>query len=172
MSLSEDYEPEPPKKFYSCPNCLGDLLPREGRYGLFYGCENYPNCKFTCSEDEYAGVYWNISKGQNNEQERKEVTMTNAEKYKDIEERTKAFIKFCTGDCENCPFERYPSSHHCHFAWLEMDTTIANYEVARHEVIKQIEDQIRSIRQGNKPSHDELCKVLEKADDVLHNREY
>lgn len=72
MNLFEDYEPEPPRKFYSCPECLGELLPREGKYGLFYGCENYPNCKFTCSEDEYAGVYRNISERQNSEQERKE----------------------------------------------------------------------------------------------------
>lgn len=53
MSMYDDYEPEPPREFSSCPKCFGELIPREGRYGLFYGCENYPKCKFTCSEDEY-----------------------------------------------------------------------------------------------------------------------
>lgn len=53
MSMHDDYEPEPPREFFSCPKCFGELIPREGRYGLFYGCKNYPKCKFTCSEDEY-----------------------------------------------------------------------------------------------------------------------
>lgn len=30
-----------------CPRCGGHLVEREGRYGPFYGCENYPKCKFT-----------------------------------------------------------------------------------------------------------------------------
>jgi len=29
-----------------CPRCGGDLLPRNGRYGRFFGCSNYPNCKY------------------------------------------------------------------------------------------------------------------------------
>ena len=29
-----------------CPCCGGNLVPREGRYGRFYGCSNYPNCKY------------------------------------------------------------------------------------------------------------------------------
>lgn len=29
-----------------CPRCGGNLVPREGRYGRFYGCSNYPNCKY------------------------------------------------------------------------------------------------------------------------------
>ena len=97
--------------------------------------------------------------------------MTNAEKYKDIEERTKAFIKFCTGDCENCPFERYPTSHHCHFAWLELDATFTSYEVGKYEMIKQIEEQIYSLKLDNNHAHDELCKVLEHAADfIIHSR--
>lgn len=31
-----------------CPRCGGTLVPRTGRYGNFYGCSNYPKCKFTC----------------------------------------------------------------------------------------------------------------------------
>ena len=30
-----------------CPQCGGQLVLREGRYGSFYGCSNYPKCKFT-----------------------------------------------------------------------------------------------------------------------------
>lgn len=30
-----------------CPKCGGTLIPRTGRYGSFYGCSNYPRCKFT-----------------------------------------------------------------------------------------------------------------------------
>jgi ssDNA-binding Zn-finger/Zn-ribbon topoisomerase 1 len=30
-----------------CPRCNKGLLKlREGKYGQFYGCSNYPNCKF------------------------------------------------------------------------------------------------------------------------------
>lgn len=30
-----------------CPRCGRQLVLRQGRYGYFYGCSNYPNCKFT-----------------------------------------------------------------------------------------------------------------------------
>lgn len=30
-----------------CPRCGGTLVLRSGRYGTFYGCSNYPTCKFT-----------------------------------------------------------------------------------------------------------------------------
>lgn len=30
-----------------CPKCGGTLVQRNGRYGRFYGCSNYPKCKFT-----------------------------------------------------------------------------------------------------------------------------
>ena len=29
-----------------CPRCGGELVLRNGRYGRFYGCANYPICKF------------------------------------------------------------------------------------------------------------------------------
>ncbi len=31
----------------SCPRCGGNLILRHGKYGDFYGCSNYPNCRFT-----------------------------------------------------------------------------------------------------------------------------
>ena len=30
-----------------CPQCGGMLVRRNGKYGSFYGCSNYPRCKFT-----------------------------------------------------------------------------------------------------------------------------
>ncbi|MBE6337171.1 MAG: DNA-binding protein [Lentimicrobiaceae bacterium] len=32
-----------------CPRCNGKLVERDGEYGRFLGCSNYPNCKFTKS---------------------------------------------------------------------------------------------------------------------------
>ncbi|MHA1222389.1 MAG: phospholipase D-like domain-containing protein [Candidatus Heimdallarchaeaceae archaeon] len=31
----------------ACPKCGGKLIVREGKRGLFYGCSNFPNCKYT-----------------------------------------------------------------------------------------------------------------------------
>lgn len=30
-----------------CPQCGGDLTLKNGKYGKFYGCSNYPKCKYT-----------------------------------------------------------------------------------------------------------------------------
>jgi hypothetical protein len=30
-----------------CPRCGGNLVLRNGKYGSFYGCNNYPKCRFT-----------------------------------------------------------------------------------------------------------------------------
>jgi predicted RNA-binding Zn-ribbon protein involved in translation (DUF1610 family) len=30
-----------------CPKCGGNLIGRNGKYGTFYGCSNYPKCRFT-----------------------------------------------------------------------------------------------------------------------------
>ena len=30
-----------------CPRCGGNLVLRNGRYGRFYGCSNYPQCKYS-----------------------------------------------------------------------------------------------------------------------------
>ena len=29
-----------------CPKCHGSLIERNGKYGPFIGCSNYPKCKF------------------------------------------------------------------------------------------------------------------------------
>lgn len=35
------------KEAEKCPQCSGELVERNGKYGRFWGCSNYPNCKFT-----------------------------------------------------------------------------------------------------------------------------
>lgn len=30
-----------------CPRCGGKLVERQGKYGRFYGCSNYPKCRYT-----------------------------------------------------------------------------------------------------------------------------
>ena len=34
-----------------CPFCGGELTLRNGKYGRFWGCSNYPKCKFTRPEE-------------------------------------------------------------------------------------------------------------------------
>ena len=29
-----------------CPKCGGQLIHRNGKYGIFIGCSNYPKCKY------------------------------------------------------------------------------------------------------------------------------
>ena len=38
---------EPEKLGEACPECGSELYIREGRYGRFIGCSNYPECKYT-----------------------------------------------------------------------------------------------------------------------------
>lgn len=33
-----------------CPKCGGTLILRKGKYGEFYGCSNYPKCKYTLKQ--------------------------------------------------------------------------------------------------------------------------
>jgi hypothetical protein len=35
------------EKLLVCPRCGVDLVVRDGKYGKFYGCQNYPRCKYT-----------------------------------------------------------------------------------------------------------------------------
>lgn len=38
-----------------CPYCGGKVVERNGRYGSFWGCSNYPHCRFTASADPETG---------------------------------------------------------------------------------------------------------------------
>ena len=40
-------KPEPQKTDLKCEICGGELVIRNGRYGSFYACSNFPSCKFT-----------------------------------------------------------------------------------------------------------------------------
>lgn len=31
----------------TCPRCGGNLIPKDGKYGLFYSCSSFPNCNYT-----------------------------------------------------------------------------------------------------------------------------
>jgi hypothetical protein len=33
-----------------CPKCGGKLVERTGKFGIFYGCSNYPRCKYTINK--------------------------------------------------------------------------------------------------------------------------
>lgn len=39
-----------------CEKCGGDIVLRAGRYGVFYACARYPECKFTKPRDKEIGV--------------------------------------------------------------------------------------------------------------------
>lgn len=39
----------------TCPYCGGKLVERESKYGPFWGCRNYPHCRFTASVDPNTG---------------------------------------------------------------------------------------------------------------------
>ncbi len=47
---------EPEKIGEKCPECGGDLVIKEGRYGRFIGCSNYPTCRYTRPIVEDTGV--------------------------------------------------------------------------------------------------------------------
>ncbi|MDZ7793922.1 MAG: NERD domain-containing protein [Spirochaetia bacterium] len=41
-----NYERIQKERSLVCPRCGGNLLVRNGPYGKFYGCSNYPNCRY------------------------------------------------------------------------------------------------------------------------------
>ena len=48
QSIEERYEEqEVTIQGGKCPRCGGQLKLRNGKYGQFYGCSNYPQCRFT-----------------------------------------------------------------------------------------------------------------------------
>ncbi len=44
---TEEPKKEPEKAPFKCEECGADMVVRNGRYGDFYACSNYPKCKFT-----------------------------------------------------------------------------------------------------------------------------
>ena len=45
--IKKEEQPEPVKTDIKCEICGSDILIRQGRYGNFYACSNYPKCKHT-----------------------------------------------------------------------------------------------------------------------------
>lgn len=43
------YERKQKEKSFVCPRCGGNLVVRNGSYGKFYGCSNYPKCRYKLS---------------------------------------------------------------------------------------------------------------------------
>lgn len=43
--------PHDSEKNLNCPHCGGELVKRNGKYGLFMGCSNFPRCKYTYDLD-------------------------------------------------------------------------------------------------------------------------
>jgi len=39
----------------TCPRCKVLMVARKGRHGDFFGCSNYPECKFSSSKRFFAG---------------------------------------------------------------------------------------------------------------------
>ena len=48
-SVAQDVKPE--ASVYTCPSCRGNLILREGKNGKFYGCSNFPRCRYTINHN-------------------------------------------------------------------------------------------------------------------------
>ncbi len=40
----------------TCPNCGGPVVKKHGRYGEFFACKNYPECRYTLRLAKTVGV--------------------------------------------------------------------------------------------------------------------
>lgn len=67
---------EPSKIGVNCPECGNDIVERFGKKGKFYGCSNYPKCKFitnyppagkNCPECSKYMVFKELKRGKFNE---------------------------------------------------------------------------------------------------------
>jgi len=47
IKMTKKDKEEPEERAQTCPRCGGKLIERKGKFGSFYGCSNYPKCKFT-----------------------------------------------------------------------------------------------------------------------------
>jgi DNA polymerase III alpha subunit (gram-positive type) len=45
--LANDMKTKPAKKLNTCPQCGSVLVKRNGKFGEFYGCMGYPDCRYT-----------------------------------------------------------------------------------------------------------------------------
>ena len=54
--VAEPEEKTPELAGFKCESCGGDMVIRNGRYGTFYACINYPTCTFTKQKVTDTGV--------------------------------------------------------------------------------------------------------------------
>lgn len=50
FKLTQEQDSPKPKLPYEnlkCPECQGDMIARNGKYGKFWGCKSFPECKGT-----------------------------------------------------------------------------------------------------------------------------
>lgn len=47
IKMTKKDKEEPKDRVQICPRCGGNLIDRNGKFGSFYGCSNYPKCKYT-----------------------------------------------------------------------------------------------------------------------------
>jgi len=52
IKMTKKDKEEPKKNPKKCPRCSGSLVQRDGKFGPFYGCSNYPKCNYTAKQDE------------------------------------------------------------------------------------------------------------------------
>jgi len=46
------------QKLLLCPQCsVGSLIPKTGKYGFFYGCDKFPNCRYTEDSDDTSNKF-------------------------------------------------------------------------------------------------------------------
>lgn len=50
-----------------CPECGGQMVPRDGKFGKFWGCKNFPECKGTRDSNGDSKYDRARAKGENTE---------------------------------------------------------------------------------------------------------
>jgi len=76
-----------PYENLKCPNCNSSMISRKGPYGVFWGCDNYPECKGTRDSQ-------GRSKEERNKEKDKEYDeTTNTEETKDTFNRNYSAFK-------------------------------------------------------------------------------
>ena len=55
-NVAENLAPAPVYADFKCEICGGDMVVRNGRYGTFYACANFPSCTFTKQKVSDTGV--------------------------------------------------------------------------------------------------------------------
>jgi len=52
IKMAKKDKGEPKEDLKICPRCGGNLVQRNGKFGPFYGCSNYPKCNYTLKQDK------------------------------------------------------------------------------------------------------------------------